>query len=146
MKLHSIKPKKGATKARRPQVGRGNGSGHGTYSGRGCKGQGQHASGGMRPGFEGGQTPLVMRLPKLRGFRNPTRLAYRVVNVGELECFKDGSEVTPEILVQHKLIRGGQEPVKVLGDGSLTKKLTIKVHAISAPARDKVVRAGGKVL
>ena len=87
MLLNSIKPIKGAKKSKR-RVGRGNASGHGTYSGRGCKGQGQRKSGNVRPGFEGGQTPLIMRLPKLKGFKNPNKIDFQIVNVKDLERFK----------------------------------------------------------
>lgn len=145
MQLHSIKSKKGATKARK-RVGRGNASGRGTYCGRGCKGQGQRKSGNVRAGFEGGQTSLTMRLPKLRGFRNINKVIHQVVNVSDLNRFDDGAEVNVETLLQTKLIRKKNVPVKLLGNGKLTKKLTVKIHKISSAARDKVVKAGGKVL
>ncbi|MFH1012629.1 MAG: 50S ribosomal protein L15 [Candidatus Peregrinibacteria bacterium] len=144
MQLHSLPSQ--VTKKSRKRVGRGNASGHGTYCGRGCKGQGQRKSGNVRPGFEGGQTPIIMRLPKLRGFKNPTRTVYQVVNLSDLERFGDGDEVNVETLLAKKLIRKKRIPVKLLGDGTITKKLTIKVHKISAAARDKIVAAGGKVL
>lgn len=145
MKLHSIKPKQGAVREV-SRKGRGNGSGHGTFCGRGCKGQGQRQGGNVRPGFEGGQTPLVRRLPKLRGFANVNRLDFQVVNVGDLNVFKDGEEVTPLNLFQKKLIRKNNMPIKLLGNGSLEKKLTIKLHKVSAPAQEKVLKAGGKIL
>lgn len=145
MQLNSIKSKSGAVKNRK-RVGRGNASGSGTYSGRGNKGQGQHKSPHTRPGFEGGQTPLIMRLPKLKGFKNPNRVEYQVVNIKDLDIFKDGEEVNILTLFEKKLIRKKGDPVKLLGDGKLTKKLTVKVHKISTSAKDKVIVAGGKVL
>ncbi len=145
MLLHSIKIKSGATKSKK-RVGRGNSSGSGTYCGRGCKGQGQRKSANTRPGFEGGQTPLIMRLPKLKGFKNPNRINFQVVNVKDLECFKDGDEVNMLTLLEKKLIRRKRDPVKILGHGKLTKKLVIKAHKISASAKDKVLQAGGKIL
>jgi len=145
MFLNSIKPKSGSVKAGK-RVGRGNASGHGTYSGRGCKGQGQRKSGTVRPGFEGGQTPLMRRLPKLRGFKSPTRIQYQVLNVGDLERFKDGDEVNVLTLIEKKLIKRKDCPVKILGNGKLTKKLTVKIHKLSASAKKKILSAGGKVL
>ena len=145
MLLNSIKYKGGAMKAKK-RVGRGNSSGSGTYCGRGCKGQGQRKSGNVRPGFEGGQTPLIMRLPKLKGFKNPNKVKFQIVNVSDLECFKDGDEVNVLTLIEKKLVSKKLEPVKVLGYGKLIKKLTIKVHKISSSAKDKIIKAGGKVL
>jgi large subunit ribosomal protein L15 len=146
MQLHSIKPKSGAVKNRK-RLGRGNASGSGTFCGRGCKGQGQRKSGNVRPGFEGGQTPLIMRLPKLRGFKNPNRVPFQVVNLTDLErVFKDGDEVTVLSLLENKLVNRKLLPVKLLGRGELTKKLTVKVHQLSRSARDKIIAVGGKVL
>lgn len=145
MKLNEIKPKAGSVKAKK-RMGRGNASGHGTYSGRGCKGQGQRKSGTVRPGFEGGQTPLINRLPKLRGFKNPTRTTFQVVNVGFLEVFNDGEEVNLQALLEKGLISKRDNPVKVLGDGKLTKKITLKVQKTSRAAKAKIVAVGGKVL
>lgn len=145
MKLNEIKPKAGSVKNRK-RVGRGNASGHGTYSGRGCKGQGQRKSGTVRPGFEGGQTPLINRLPKLRGFKNPVKTSMQVVNVSSLEAFESGDEVNIQSLLQKGLISKKDLPVKVLGDGKLTKKLTLKVQKVSRAAKAKVIAAGGKVL
>lgn len=142
MQLHSITSKEKTRK----RVGRGNASGHGTYCGRGCKGQGQRKSGNVRPGFEGGQTPLISRLPKLRGFKNPNRVEFQVVNLKDLEGFKDGDEVNVLTLLEKRLVRQKFHPVKLLGNGKVTKKLTIKVHKVSASARDKIVQAGGKVI
>jgi large subunit ribosomal protein L15 len=145
MKLNSIKPRSGATHVIK-RLGRGNGSGHGTFCGRGCKGQGQRQGGNVRPGFEGGQTPLIRRLPKLRGFTNVNRVGFQVVNVQDLNRFDDGAEVDPISLYLKKLIRRKDMPVKLLGDGVLEKKLTVKVHKISASAKEKVIKAGGKVI
>ena len=145
MKLNEMKPKAGSVKAKK-RMGRGNASGHGTFSGRGCKGQGQRKSGTVRPGFEGGQTPLIMRFPKLRGFKNPNRTAFQVVNVGSLESFNDGEEVNIQSLLEKGLISKRDFPVKMLGDGKLTKKITLKVQKASRVAKAKVIAAGGKVL
>lgn len=145
MKLNEIKPVVGAVKAKK-RMGRGNASGHGTFSGRGCKGQGQRKSGTVRPGFEGGQTPLINRLPKLRGFKNPTKTTFQVVNVGSLEIFENGEEINLQTLLGKGLISKKDYPVKVLGDGKLTKKLTLKVQKTSRVAKAKVIAAGGKVL
>ncbi len=144
MQLNSIKKSKVEKVKRR--VGRGNGSGAGTYCGRGCKGQGQRKSGNVRAGFEGGQTPLISRLPKLKGFNNPNRVESQVVNVKDLDRFKDGDEVNILTLLEKKLIRKKSVPVKLLGNGIITKKLNIKVHKISSVAKDKVLAAGGKIL
>ncbi len=143
MKLNELKPKAKKTKKR---IGRGNASGSGTYCGRGCKGQGQRKSGNVRPGFEGGQTPLIMRLPKLKGFNNPNKIIYQIVNLKDLNVFKDGDEVNTETLVKNRVISKKRAPVKILGVGKLEKKLTLKVHKISNTAKEKAVKAGGKVL
>jgi len=145
MKLSNIKPKEGAAKAKR-RVGRGNSSGAGTYCGRGCKGQGQRKSCNVRPGFEGGQTPLIMRLPKLKGFNNPNKVLFQVVNTKDLNVFNDGEEVNIQTLLEKGLITKKVLPVKLLGTGKLEKKLTVKVHKVSTTAREKVIKAGGKVL
>ncbi len=145
MKLNEMKPKVGSTKARK-RVGRGNASGSGTFCGRGCKGQGQRKSANVRPGFEGGQTSLISRLPKLRGFKNPNKVFFQVVNVGSLNDFKDGAEVNIQTLLEKKLVSKKDVPVKVLGNGKLTKKVVLKVQKASRVAKAKVLAAGGKVL
>lgn len=146
MQLHHLTPKAGSTKSKK-RVGRGNGSGQGTYCGRGCKGQGQRKSGNVRPGFEGGQTPLIMRLPKLRGFKNPNKVHYQVVNIKDLNVFKEGEEVTMLALIERGLVSKRMEPVKLLADGTLeTKNLTVKLHKVSSAAKQKIIAAGGKVL
>jgi large subunit ribosomal protein L15 len=143
MKLNNLKPK---VKKARKRRGRGNASGHGTYSGRGCKGQGQRKSGNVRPGFEGGQTPLIMRLPKLKGFKSPIKTIYQIVNLEDLDVFNDGDEVNTETLLKKRLISIKEMPVKILGMGKLDKKLTFKIHKISKSAKEKIIKAGGKVL
>lgn len=145
MKLNQIKPKIGAVKNKK-RLGRGNASGHGTFSGRGCKGQGQRKSGNVRPGFEGGQTPLISRLPKLRGFNNPNKNVFQVVNVGSLEGFNDNEEVNIQALLEKRLISHKDMPVKILGHGKVAKKITLRVQKTSKSARAKILAAGGKVL
>lgn len=146
MQIHDLFPAPGSRKDRK-RVGRGHGSGHGGRSGRGQDGQMSRAGGGKGPGFEGGQLPLHMRLPKLGGFRNPNRVEYAVVNVGRLdELFVDGDVVTAEALAEKGAIRSAlSHPVKVLGDGEITKKLTVKVDKVSKAAQAKLEAAGGAV-
>src|SRR4051812_11980453 len=149
LNLSSLKPAQ-SQKARK-RVGRGLGSGKGRYSGRGIKGQKSRAgSHKMRVGFEGGQMPIYMRLGKLRGATSkdampigPFRTSTAPVNVGSLDRFDDGAEVTPESLVESGLLKNTKTDVKLLGNGELKKKLTVRVHAISATAREKVEAAGG---
>jgi large subunit ribosomal protein L15 len=143
MKLSDLTPAPGASKKRK-RVGRGDGSGHGKTSCRGHKGQGARSGGGTRPGFEGGQMPLQRRLPK-RGFHNPFRVEMSVVNLGQLESFPSGSEVTPETLAERGLLGRKQLRIKILGDGSLSKSLTVKAHGFSARAKEKIEACGGKV-
>ncbi len=143
MSLLELKSK---VKQKKKRVGRGNASGHGTYSCRGMKGQSARSGGRRRPGFEGGQTPYYMRMPKLRGFKNPNRIEFQVVNVGELNVFDDNAEVTPEKLHEMKLISKLSEPVKLLaGKGKLEKELNITVHKASKSAIEKVEAQKGKV-
>lgn len=145
MQLNDLRPAEGAKKARK-RVGRGNSSGHGTFSGRGMNGQLSRSGGGKGAGFEGGQQPLAMRLPKLPGFTNRNRVEYALVNVARLEAlFADGETVDGEALVAKGVIKHDYIPVKVLGDGELTKKLTVKVDKVSASAQSKIEAAGGKV-
>jgi large subunit ribosomal protein L15 len=151
LNLSSLKPAQSA-KARK-RVGRGLGSGKGRYSGRGIKGQkSRSGSHKMRAGFEGGQMPIYMRVGKQRGATSkdampigPFRTFTAPVNVGSLDAFDDGAEVTPESLVEKGLLRNTKTDVKLLGNGELKKRLTIRVHAISATARQKVEQAGGTV-
>lgn len=145
MQLNDLRPAEGAKKARK-RVGRGNSSGHGTTAGRGQNGQLSRAGGGKGSGFEGGQQPLAMRLPKLPGFRNINRVEYAPVNVVRLDgLFADGDIVDGAALVEKGVIKSELVPVKVLGDGELTKKLTVKVDKVSASAKAKIEAAGGKV-
>ena len=142
MKITDLKPANGSNKKRK-RVGRGDGSGHGKTSCRGHKGQGSRSGGGTRPGFEGGQMPLQRRIPK-RGFHNPFKVAVSVINLDQLETFDAGSEVTPEFLLEQGLVRGKNRRVKILGDGALSKALTVKAHGFSAKAKEKIEAVGGK--
>lgn len=145
MEIKDLKPAAGSTKARK-RVGRGCGSGTGKTAGRGLNGQKSRAGGGKGAGFEGGQTPLARRLPKLPGFRNPNRIAYKAVNVSRLDAkFNAGDVVDGESLKAQGIIKRIDEPVKILGDGEITKALTVKVDKISAAAKAKIEAAGGKV-
>jgi large subunit ribosomal protein L15 len=142
MQAHQLRPPKGATHAKR-RVGRGNASGTGTYSGKGLKGQ--KARTGIKPRrfFEGGQTELMRRLPTKRGFTNPFRIEYAAVNLRDLDRFEAGAEVTPETLKQAGILNTLRKPVKLLGDGELDRKLTVRVHKFSNSAREKIEAAGG---
>jgi len=126
-------------------VGRGNGSGYGTYSGRGCKGQKVRAGYKMRPGFEGGQLPLIKRLPRKRGFTNIFRTEYSTVNIGALNIFASGSEVTPETMLAAGIIKSLKNPIKVLGDGDMDRPLKVRAHKFSASAKAKIEAAGGTI-
>lgn len=142
MRQDQLGPPRGSTRRHR-RVGRGDGSGRGTYSGRGIKGQ-KSRSGGAKGGvFEGGQLPIVHRLPFRRGFNNLFRVEYEVVNVGQLARFPAGSQVTPAELREAGLVRRDL-PVKVLGEGELPHPLTVRVHRFSKPAREKIAAAGGR--
>ncbi|NLM22224.1 MAG: 50S ribosomal protein L15 [Peptococcaceae bacterium] len=144
MKLHELKPAEGSTRSRK-RVGRGDGSGLGNTSGRGHKGQKSRSGGGVRPGFEGGQMPMMRRLPK-RGFTNIFKKEYTVINVSDLEeKFENGAEVSIESLYAAGLIKKVKDGVKLLGDGEITKALTVKVNKVSKTAAEKIVAAGGKV-
>ena len=144
MRLEDLRPTKGSVH-RRKRVGRGHGSGHGGHeSGRGTKGQNSRTGGGVRLGFEGGQTPVWMRVPK-RGFYNFTRVEYAVVNVDALEQrFPAGSEVTPELLRELRIVKGRLSRLKILGRGELSKPLMVRAHRFTAEAKEKIERAGGK--
>ena len=145
MQMHDLHPAKGAKKDRK-RVGRGNASGNGTFAGRGLNGQLSRSGGGKGAGFEGGQQPLAMRLPKLPGFRNVNRVEYAPVNVSRLEgLFADGDTVDNAALVEKGVIKDASILVKVLGDGEITKKLTVRVDKVSASAQAKIEAAGGKV-
>lgn len=144
MRLETITPSPGSRKARK-RVGRGDGSGHGTYSGRGCKGQKSRAGYRMKPGFEGGQLPLIKRLPRKRGFTNIFRIEYSVVNLTRLNVFEPGSEVDLEKLITAGIVKSLRRPVKILGEGDIDRPLTVKAHKFSAAARTKIEAAGGTV-
>jgi len=142
MKLHDLKPAVGATTAPK-RLGRGTGSGLGKTSGKGHKGAKARSGGGKGPGFEGGQIPLARRLPK-RGFTNIFRTEYVAINVDRLEIFEDGMVVTPVELIQYGIIKNVQDGVKILGNGELTKKLTVQANKFSESAKQKIEAAGGK--
>jgi len=139
-----LRPAGGSRHARK-RVGRGNASGHGTYSGRGLKGQKARAGGGVKRGFEGGQLPLVRRMARKRGFTNIFRIEYEPLNLSRLARFPAGSEVTPETLHSAGIIKDNDRPIKILGDGDLKAALTVRAHKFSAMARQKIEAAGGKV-
>ncbi|RWR10635.1 50S ribosomal protein L15 [Siminovitchia fortis] len=141
MKLHELKPAEGARKERN-RVGRGIGSGNGKTAGRGHKGQNARSGGGVRPGFEGGQTPLFQRLPK-RGFTNINRKEYAVVNLDALNRFEDGTEVTPELLIETGVVRNEKSGIKILAKGNIEKKLTVKANKFSSAAKEAIEAAGG---
>jgi large subunit ribosomal protein L15 len=142
MKLHELKPAEGSRKERN-RVGRGTGSGNGKTSGRGHKGQKARSGGGVRLGFEGGQMPLFQRLPK-RGFTNIHRKEFAIVNLEKLNRFEDGTEVTPELLLETGVVSKVKAGVKVLGKGNLEKKLTVKANKFSSSAKEAIEAAGGK--
>ena len=141
MNLHELKPADGATRTRK-RIGRGPGAGQGKTAGRGSKGAKSRSGYSLRRGFEGGQMPLIRRVPK-RGFKNIFASAIASVNVKDLERFPDGSVVTPELLVEHRLIRRRFDGVKILGAGTLKKKLNVQAHAFSRGAKSKIEAAGG---
>jgi large subunit ribosomal protein L15 len=143
MKLHELKPAAGSRKAPK-RIGRGTGSGFGRNAGKGEKGQKARSGGGVRPGFEGGQMPLYRRLPK-RGFTNIFAKKIVSINVDRLNVFEDGTEVTVDVLVKKGVISSPKDGVKILGNGDITKKLTVKVNKFSKVAAEKIEAAGGKV-
>lgn len=143
MKLHELKPNDGATHYKK-RVGRGSGSGLGKTAGRGQDGQNSRSGGGVRLGFEGGQTPLFKRLPK-KGFTNPFRKEFAIVNLSDLNRYEEGTEVTPELLLNDRVIRKTLSGVKILGRGELTVKLTVKAHKFSASAKKAIETAGGTI-
>ena len=142
MKLHDLKPAVGATTAPK-RLGRGTGSGLGKTSGKGHKGAKARSGGGKRPGFEGGQMPLTMRLPK-RGFTKKWRTEYVAINVDRLEVFEDGQVVSPVELIEMGIIKKIEDGVKIMGNGELTKKLTVRANKFTASAKEKIEAAGGK--
>ncbi|MFB1051393.1 50S ribosomal protein L15 [Paraliobacillus sp. JSM ZJ581] len=142
MKLHELEPSQARKK--RNRVGRGMSSGNGKTSGRGHKGQNSRSGGGVRPGFEGGQMPLFQRLPK-RGFTNIHRKEFAIVNLDTLNKFEEGTEITPELLLETGLVSKLKAGIKVLGNGNIEKKFTVKAHKFSASAKEAIEAAGGKI-
>ncbi|MEH7383169.1 50S ribosomal protein L15 [Bacillus sp. JJ1533] len=141
MKLHELQATEGSRKTRN-RVGRGTGSGNGKTAGKGHKGQNARSGGGVRPGFEGGQMPLFQRLPK-RGFTNINRKDFAIVNLETLNRFEDGTEVTPELLIETGVVSKLNAGIKVLGKGTLDKKLTVRAHKFSSSAQQAIEAAGG---
>ncbi|MEE9521137.1 MAG: 50S ribosomal protein L15 [Dehalococcoidales bacterium] len=144
MRQNELFPAPGSKKGRK-RVGRGDGSGHGTYSGRGCKGQKSRSGGKTTRGFEGGQLPLIRRLPRKRGFVNIFRVEYSVVNIDKLNVFEAGSEVTPEKLVAAGVVKSLRRPVKILAEGDIDRPLVVRANKFSAAAKAKIEAAGGTV-
>ncbi len=143
MKLHELKAPEGATRAPK-RKGRGTGTGNGTTAGRGMNGQNSRSGGGVRLGFEGGQMPLYRRIPK-RGFKNVWGTVYTTVNVSDLNRFEDGTVVNCEVLEEAGVIKQVKDGVKILGNGEITKKLTVQANKFSGTAKEKIEAAGGKV-
>lgn len=144
MRLNELSPAPGSKKNRK-RVGRGNSSGHGNFSGRGCKGQKARSGSSTKLAFEGGQLPLVKRLPRKRGFVNIFRREYSVVNLDKLNMFPSGSEVTPERLLATGLVKSLRYPVKILAGGDIKHSLSVKAHLFSTAAKTKIEAAGGRV-
>ncbi|MCL7452661.1 MAG: 50S ribosomal protein L15 [Anaerolineae bacterium] len=144
MKLHEIRPPEGAKKSRK-RVGRGIAAGQGKTAGRGTKGQAARSGGTKGPYFEGGQLPLVRRLPYIRGFTNIFKVEYVPVNLYRLEGFEANTEITPEALAEAGIIKSASLPIVVLGDGEIDRPLAVKAHRFSASARAKIEAAGGSV-
>ncbi len=144
MRQDELSPPPGSKKNRK-RVGRGDGSGHGTYSGRGCKGQKSRSGYRMSRGFEGGQLPLIRRLPRKRGFTNIFRIEYSIVNIDKLNMFEAGSEVTPEKLVAAGVVKSLRYPIKILAEGNIEHSLVVRANKFSAAAKAKIEAAGGKV-
>jgi len=142
MRLHELRPAAGSTKTRK-RVGRGTGSGLGTTAGRGMNGQNSRSGGGVRPGFEGGQMPLFRRIPK-RGFKNINKKQWAIVNIEALNAFENETVITPELLIDRGLIKKLNDGLKILGDGQLEKKLTVKANKFTQSAISKIEAAGGK--
>ena len=142
MKLHELRAVPGATKAPK-RKGRGHATGNGTTAGRGMNGQKSRSGGGVRPGFEGGQMPLYRRIPK-RGFTNVFKKEWTIMNVEDLNAYEDGTEITPELLAAEGKVKQVKDGIKILGEGTLEKKLTVKAHKFSKAAIEKIEAAGGK--
>ena len=144
MRQDKLSPVPGSRRGRK-RVGRGDGSGHGTYSGRGCKGQKSRSGYRTKRGFEGGQLPLIKRLPRKRGFVNIFRTEYSVVNINKLNIFESGSEVTPERLVAAGIVKSLRHPIKILAEGDINHPLVVKANKFSTAAKAKIEAAGGRV-
>ena len=144
IRLDTLSPAPGSRKSKK-RVGRGDGSRKGSFSGRGCKGQKARAGFRMKPGFEGGQLPIIKRLPSQRGFTNIFKTEFDVVNVGQLTIFEAGTEVDLVKLVTAGLVKTGQKLVKILGDGEIDRPLTVKADKFTATAKAKIEAAGGKI-
>ena len=145
MQNHTIKSP-AAKSGKRKRVGRGDGSGNGSFSGKGMKGQKSRSGGGVRPGFEGGQLPLIKRMPSLRGFTNIFKTKYHLVNIDSISrVYPDGGEVSPQGLVQNGVIKDDKLPVNILGRGEITVNLKISAHKFTKPAKNKIEMAGGTV-
>ena len=142
MMQHLIQPNKKARRQRRRR-GRGDGSGRGTYSGKGIKGQKSRSGKGPRPGFEGGQLPLIKRLPERRGFTNIFKKYYALVKVGDLQKLDIEGQITPEVMVENKLVKSLKLPVKVLGNGEISRSVNVLAHKFTGSARQKIESAGG---
>ena len=145
MRIHDLKPAPGSKKDPK-RLGQGHGSGTGTYAGRGLKGQKARSGGGVRRGFEGGQLPLIKRMPSKRGFTNIFKVQYQLVKLGQLERFEANTQVTPEVLESAGIIDKKNRPIKVLGDGELSKAITVSADKFSASALAKLQAAGGRAL
>lgn len=144
VRQNDLAPAPGSRHSRK-RIGRGLGSGHGRYSGRGSKGQKARSGGSIPPCFEGGQLPLVKRLPRKRGFVNIFKTHYSIVNVAKLDVFEAGTEVTPGELLKAKLVKSLRKPVKILGQGELTRPLIVKANKFSASAKRKIEAVGGSI-
>lgn len=144
MKLHELRPAEGSTRKNK-RKGRGTATGQGKTAGRGQGGQRSRSGSGVRAGFEGGQMPLIRRLPK-RGFHNNFSKEYAIVGLNDLDVFEDGNEVTPELLIQKGVIKRELDGVKILANGEINKKLIVKVQKVSKAAAEKIKAAGGEVI
>ena len=144
MMEHQITPSKGARK-RKKRVGRGDAAGQGSTAGRGMKGQKSRSGGSPRPGFEGGQNPLIKGLPMKRGFYNPFKTYYSLVSLDQLIDFEDGARITPEDLLDRQILRNLKNPVKIVGDGELTKSVTVVAHKFTRSARERIEAVDGRV-
>ncbi len=144
MRMHDLRPAEGAKKNRK-RVGRGDGSGNGSYSGRGMKGQKARSGGQMRPGFEGGQLPIIKAMPRLRGFHNKYRIEYSEINVDQLGGFAANSEVSVATLEQAGILKDAKKPIKVLGRGELSVTLVVVAQKFTVSAKQKIEAAGGSI-